>query len=242
MTGPLTGVRLPATAKFQLATKSPLTGGYLCANSSGDFGPHLKKIGFDGLMIEGQSKDWIYLQIVDGKVKFQDAASLLGLGSFETQAALKSSIGSGKSSALSIGPAGERQVNLACISVDKRFFGRGGAGAVMGAKRLKEIAIRGSSDIRFADPKLLTELNYKAVENLKQTRVNHARYGTPQYIEVLNQLGCLPTRNFRNSYFEGADKIDSHLMIKRYWERNTACYMCPVACGKLNQVKERPFA
>ena len=79
ITGPLTGVRLPSTTKFQLATKSPETRQYLCSNSGGDFGPQLKMAGFDGLIIEGKADDWIYLRIKDGEVSFEDARSMKGM-------------------------------------------------------------------------------------------------------------------------------------------------------------------
>ncbi len=241
VTGPLTGVRLPATTKFQLATKSPNTGIYLCTNSSGSFGPYLKKAGFDGLIIEGQSDDWVYLTIVDGRVGFHDARPMLGASTVESQKALRESLGQG-SAALSIGPAGENLVALACIGVDGRFFGRGGAGAVMGWKRLKGVAVRGSAEIPVADSESVKNLFKTAVANLKETRAVHAKYGTLQFLESLNELGSLPTRNFQSSYFERADRIDAHAMVDTYLVKHTACYLCPIACGKVNEVKTGPFA
>jgi aldehyde:ferredoxin oxidoreductase len=242
MTGPLTGVHLPCTTKFQLATKSPMTGIYLCSNSSGNFGPYLKRAGYDALVIEGRADEWTYLQIVDERVTFKDGRSLLGLSTFETQKALKDSMETDSAAAISIGPAGETLSNLACVGADERFFGRGGAGAVMGSKLLKGVVVHGSGTVPVACPKLMGELNKKAIDNLRETRATHTEQGTLQFLEPLNELGCLPTRNFQTAYFKGAKKIDAHAMVGNYWVKNIACYRCPIACGKMNEVKEGPFA
>ena len=188
MTGPLTGVRLPSTPKFQLATKSPNTGIYLCANSSGQFGSYLKKAGFDGLIIEGRAEDWAYLQIIDDQVSFHEAGPLQGLGNSEAQKVLKHSIEKGSASALTIGPAGEKLVHLACINVDARFFGRGGAGAVMGSKKLKGIVIQGTGTVPVADPEQVHKIFRDGVAMLKDSRASHTKYGTAQFVEVLNDL------------------------------------------------------
>jgi len=245
MTGPVTGVRLPTSTKFQLATKSPATGIYLCTNSSGEFGPYLKRAGFDGLIVEGRAAEWTYVSILDGRVEFHDAAPLLGTSTSECQRLLKKPLAGANAkgaAALSIGPAGERAVALSCIGVDERFFGRGGPGAVMGWKRLKGIVVQGSGTIPVADQAAVKELYRAAAANLKGSRASHTEYGTPQFVESLNELGCLPTRNFQTSWFEGADKIDAHAMVEGYTAKSSACYMCPIACGKVNEVREGPFA
>ena len=241
MTGPLTGVRLPSTTKFQLATKSPETGMYMCSNSGGDFGPQLKMGGYDGLIIEGTAKAWTYLSIQDGKVEFHDASALLGLSTHETLESMKDAVGDGKASAMSIGPAGERLVKISYICVDTRAFGRGGAGAVLGSKKLKGIVVRGTGKIPVANGEKIDDIRKGAIKNLRETRANHTKYGTPQYIETINELGCMPTRNFQTTYFEGGNKVNAHVMYDQYLEKNYACYMCPLACGKVNEVKEGPY-
>lgn len=248
MTGPLTGVKLPSTTKIGLSTKSPETGIYLCSNSGGDFGPQLKFCGFDGLVIEGQADDWTYLLIREGSdtngvhVTFGDARPWQGLTTGKTLKALKEAMGNKQAGALSIGPAAERLVRLSYINVDTRAIGRGGPGAVLGSKRLKGIAVLGSGPIPVADPDRLKETQRAAIEDLRETRANHTKYGTPQYIEIINELGCMPTRNFQTTYFEGGDAIDAHMMREGYWVRNYGCYRCPVACGKVCEVKDGPFA
>ena len=242
VTGPLTGVNLPSTTKMGLSTRSPETGIYLCANSGGDFGPQLKFCGFDGLIIEGQATEWTYLLIRDGEVTFGDARPWHGLTTDKALAALREAIGDRRAGALCIGPAAERLVRLAYINVDSRAVGRGGAGAVLASKRLKGIAVLGSGTIPVADEKRVAEIRQEAIRKLRETRANHTRYGTPQYLEVINELGCMPTRNFQTAYFEGMDNIDAHAMRQEYWVKNYACYHCPVACGKVCRVKEGPFA
>ncbi len=255
MTGPLTGVRLPSTTKMGLSTKSPETGHYLCTNSGGEFGPQLKFCGFDGLIIEGQSEDWSSLLISgDGdpggvRVSFHSARPWLGLTPNETLAALREAIGDGdarvrshRAGALAIGPAAERLVRISYTNVDTRALGRGGSGAVFGSKRLKGIAVLGHGAIPVADPERVKAIRRAAIAELRETRANHTRYGTPQYIEIINELGCMPTRNFQTAHFEGASKIDAHAMREGYWVKNYGCYQCPVACGKVCEVKEGPFA
>ena len=182
------------------------------------------------------------LNLSDDRVTFHDAKPLCGMHITETQKALKDSMDGGNSSALSIGPAGEKLANLACISVDSRYFGRGGAGAVMGSKKLKGIVIQGSGTIPVAEPDLVKDIFKKAVATLKETRAVHTKYGTPQFVEILNELGCVPTRNFQSSYFEGSTEVDAQAMLENYREKDSTCYMCPIACGKVNRVKEGPFA
>jgi aldehyde:ferredoxin oxidoreductase len=241
MTGPLTGVRLPSTTKFQLAAKSPETGMYMCSNCGGEFGPQLKKAGFDGLIIEGVADEWTYLTIKNGEVGFHDGRGMKGMSADQTLDRLKEALGDKRAAALSIGPAAERLVKISYICVDTRAFGRGGAGAVLGSKKLKGIALRGTGAIPVADQKKIDAIRKEAIVTLRKTRANHTKYGTPQYIETINELGCMPTRNFQTTFFEGTDKVDAHVMYDKYLEKNYACYMCPVACGKINVVKEGPY-
>ena len=241
MTGPLTGTPLVSTTKFQLATKSPETRMYLCSNCGGDFGPHLKQAGYDGLFIEGKAADWTYLSLIDGKVSFGDARPWKGFSSMKTLEALHEATGEKKAGAMSIGPAGENLVRFAYINVDERAFGRGGPGAVMGSKLLKGIIVKGTGEIPLANKERVDEIRKAAIKELKESRANHTKFGTPQYIEVINELGCMPTRNFQTGQFEDCDKIDAHVMRDEYLEKNYACYRCSVACGKVCVVKDGPF-
>jgi aldehyde:ferredoxin oxidoreductase len=241
-TGPLTGVPLPSTTKFGVSTKSPETGLYLCSNSGGDFGPRLKFCGFDGLIIEGRAERPTYLVIRDDAVSFHDASHLLGLKMSEVRGKLSEAIGDSKASVLCTGPAAEQLVKFAYIQVDGRAFGRGGPGAVMASKNLKGMVIKGSGEIPLANPERVKEIRTAAIKELRKTVANHTKYGTPQYTEVINELGCYPARNFQSSHLENAQGIYAQHMREHFWARNFACYHCPVACGKVCEVKEGPFA
>jgi len=144
VTGPLTSTPTFGSSKFHLVTKSPLTGIYLCSNAGGYFGAELKFAGYDGIIIEGKASNPIYVSIKDDHVEFNDAKHIWGAGTWGTQKAVKEETGGGKTRVMCIGPAGERLVRFACVMSEDRSFGRGGAGAVLGSKNLKAIAVRGS--------------------------------------------------------------------------------------------------
>lgn len=239
--GPLTGLTLPAPTKYQLSTKGPETGHYLCSNSSGKMGIMLKKMGYDGLILEDQCDEWTYLHIRDGKVEFRDAAGWVGKMTGETMEGLKEAVGNPKASVLTIGPAAENLVKISYVCVDSRAFGRGGAGAVFASKKIKAIVTEGSAEIPASDPEKLKEIRKKALPILKETRGNHTKYGTAQYIGPINELGCMPTRNFQTTWFEGGDKVDHLTLYNHYHKGNVACTGCPVACGTMAKVYEGKY-
>jgi len=241
MTGPLTGVPVYSSTKFQLATKSPLTNMYLCSNSSGNVGPHLKFSGYDGIIVEGKSKEPVYVLIQDNRVQFLDATGIWGLKTNEVDDRLKEIHGDPRLSVMSIGPGGENLVRYACIQVDGRSFGRGGCGTVMGAKNLKAIAVKGTGKINLADEKLLTDYIKANMANTRNSKAGHTKYGTAQYTEVINNFGCYPTNNFQTGVFTGGETTYADVMAKEYKIKNAACYRCPIACAQVCEVKEGPF-
>jgi aldehyde:ferredoxin oxidoreductase len=241
-TGPLTGTPLPSTTKCGLSTRSPETGLYLCSNSGGDWGPQLKAAGYDGIVLEGGASQPTYLRIVDDQVTFHDARSLVGLRTSAVRSAMLEDAGDEGASVLCTGPAAEKEVRFSIVQVDYgRAFGRGGAGAVMAAKNVKGIVVRGSGKIKLANPQRVKEIRAQALKQLRRTRANHTKYGTAQYVELINELGCYPARNFQSSYLPGAEGTYAQAMRERYLDHNTACYRCPVACGKACEVREGPF-
>ncbi len=242
-TGPLTGTPLPSTTKFGLSTRSPETGIYLCTNSSGHCGPRLKAAGCDAIIVQGRAAQPMYLRIEDGQVTFHNARPLLDLPTHRVRAALLEGSGDEDASVLCTGPAAERGVRFSIVQVDYgRAFGRGGAGAVMAAKNLKGIVVLGDGEVSIADPARVRAIRDEAIQQLRQTRAVHTQYGTAQYTEVINELGCYPARNFQSSYLPGANATYAQTMRERYWVQNSACYRCPVACGKLCEVRDGEFA
>lgn len=239
MTGPLTGTVVPASTKFQCATKSPETGIYLCSNAGGDFGPQLKFAGYDGLIIEGRASKPVYVSINDDKVEIKDAAKLWGKTTGEVDKILRDKISRSKAGVMSVGPAAEEKVAFSCIRVDGRSFGRGGTGAVMASKNLKAIVVKGQGKLNYAN---LVELKKRIKPaEVRKACQDLADYGRPIYTESINELGCYPVRNFQTAVFSEVDKIDARFMKENFFVKNRACFKCPVACLKVCEVKTGRF-
>jgi len=238
MTGPLTGTIVPASTKFQCATRSAETEVYLCSNSGGDFGPQLKFAGYDGLVIEGKSSEPVYLFISNDKIEFKDAHVLWGKSTSEVYKALQTTYP--EAGIMCIGPAAEKKVAFSCIKVDGRTFGRGGAGAVMASKNLKAIVVKGKGKLSYAD---LTELKKRIKpREIRKACQSLADYGRPIYTEAINELGCYPVRNFQTAVFKEVDRVSAPFMKQNFFIKNGACYRCPVACLKVCQVKSGSMA
>ncbi len=243
LSGPLSGTMAPGAGKHVIITKSPATGAWLDAYSSGRMAPEMKFAGYDGIVITGRAKRPVYLLIEDEKVEFRDADHLWGRGAFEAETWVKENFHPDCGS-VSIGPAGENLVNFACVGSEYfRKAGRGGAGAVLGSKNLKLIAVKGSGGIRCADIQGVRDLVRKHYESFKDNPAGQARrkYGSPLTMTITNAAGMLPTRNFLKGQFErGIGAIDKDGVEKaRIADRS--CYACFASCGKLTQVKDGIF-
>ncbi|MDI6819661.1 MAG: aldehyde ferredoxin oxidoreductase family protein [Candidatus Hodarchaeaceae archaeon] len=244
MTGPAVGTPLPACPRWEVVTKSPLTSMYCCGSVGGFFGAELKFAGYDGIIVRGKAANPTYLAIIDGRAELRDAGKLWGMNTDEVEAALRKELKDSRARVASIGPAGENLVKIASIQADLRSAGRGGPGAVMGSKLLKAIAVRGHERIEVADEDGLMALTRELVSSMKESRAvqNFSRWGTPQFVDPVNEGGLWPTRNFREGSFEGARRLNAESMRERLVKRDTACYACPIACGKLSVVGDGPYA
>ncbi|MFY9446246.1 MAG: aldehyde ferredoxin oxidoreductase family protein [Dethiobacteria bacterium] len=240
-TSPLTGLPLPSTTKFQLATRSPETGIYLCTNSSGFVGPYLKRNGFDGIIVEGRADEPVYLFIKQGQVEFKNASHLVSLSTGETEKAIQEEIGNKRAAVMMAGPAAFVGVRVANVMVGDRSFGRGGAGLVMASKNLKAIAVDNEGEIPVFDLQKLKEINREAVRKAHETRKGHTLYGTNQYTEILNELGCYSVKNFTTGVFDGVETISKDYVTNHFKVKSKACFRCPVACAQVCEVKEGPF-
>ncbi len=232
--GPLTASLAPSSARSTVVTKSPLTGIFLDTQFGGSFGVEMKLAGFDCVVIHGKAAQPTCLWIHDSSAEFLDASGLWGKGCFETEGRLKKRLGDGAKVA-SIGPAGEGLVRYACITFERyRQAGRGGAGAVMGAKNLKAMVVQGAGKIRVANSKGLKEAVKAANERIKNNHFTplRRRYGTPLWVAPVNSAALLPTRNFSTGVFEGADRISGETMKDKIVKKDGACYNCPIACWK----------
>jgi len=240
MTGPLTGTPVYSGTKFQLATKSPLSGRYICSNSSGYLGPNLKSAGYDGIIFEGKSPTPVYITIIDDEVKFHDAVHLKGKTTGEVNAYMKETHDIPRG-VMSIGVAGENRVTYACIQVEDRSFGRGGGGAVMGDKNLKAVAVKGSGKVRLHNEEALRKYIRENMKACKESKPVHTQLGTAQYTEVINNLGCYSVQNFQTAVLDNAEPIYATEMVKSFKKKNAACYRCPIACAQVCEVKDGPF-
>ena len=249
-TGPLTGTMASTSGRFVVVTKGPLTGAIACSNSGGKFGAELKFAGYDLLVVHGRSPSPVYLHIVDGDVEFMPAAEIWGASVWHTEEWIKARHQDPLLKVASIGVAGERGVRYACIINDlHRAAGRSGVGAVMGSKNLKAVAVRGTVGVRVNDPKRFMEAVRQTKEALVESdgRKELTELGTNAMLDMMQEFGGLPTRNFQAVQFEGAGKINAAAMSEvkpnghRNLVANKACFGCTIACGRIAHIDEHHF-
>ena len=240
-TGPLTGTVVPTSGRFAMVTKSPLTGTIFNSNTGGFIGYNMKRCGIDALVVKGKSEKPVYA-VIDGEstVEIKDATELWGMDTKQTMAKLKTIEGD-KINALMIGPAGENQVLFACImnDGDHRAFGRGGVGAVMGSKNLKAIVVKnGKKKTEMVDGEKVKRQLKPALDKIKLvpiTRASLPMFGTSSLVNLINEMGMLPIRNFQKGYHEDADKISGEKIRSDILTGDEGCYACPIRCGRMTK-------
>ncbi len=245
ITGPLTGTLATSGGRYEVVCKAPLTGTMAASNSGGYWGPELKYAGYDAIIFEGKAKEPVYLWINDDEVELRNAVSLWGATVYETTDMVKEATDEDAKVAC-IGPAGENKVKFACIMNDyTRAAGRSGVGAVMGAKNLKAIAVKGSGGIGVADPDGFMASVTKARQMLKDHPVTGEglkAYGTNILVNILDQTGGLPARNFRDSgTFPNANATGGESLAEQYLVRNKGCMGCSIGCGRISEVESGKF-
>ncbi len=234
-TAALTGTGAPCSSRFNLSTKSPLTGIILSANSGGNFGIYLKRAGLDALIIKGRAKKPSYLLIDDGKITIEDAGDIWQMDTEQTQQTFIHRYGK-KCGKMAIGPAGENLVRYACILSDERALGRGGAGAVMGSKNLKGLVARGTGKVELFDKKGFKKTIKAWIQMLKEHPTTGGAlpdYGTDGLLAKASTLNCLPTENFKYGTYEDANLIDGEYMADNILVKNDGCLSCPIRCGRV---------
>ncbi len=249
-TGPLTGTMASTSGRYAVVTKGPLTGAIACSNSGGKFGAELKFAGYDLLILEGRSPQPVYLHIVDDTVEILPADEIWGTTVWHTEEWLKAHHQNPLLKVASIGVAGERGVRYACVVNDlHRAAGRSGVGAVMGSKNLKAVAVHGSVGVKVKDPKrfmaAVRETKAQLADN--DGRRELTDYGTNAMMDAMQTFGGLPTRNFNEVQFEGANKVNAKAMMTptRHGHTNLitnkACFGCTIACGRIAHIDEHHF-
>jgi len=242
-TGPLTGTLAPCNRQC-IVTKSPLTGIFTDSYVGGHFGQELKFAGYDVLGIAGKARKPVYLWIDDDKTEIRPASHLWGLDTYKTYEVLKEELGDETVKISCIGPAGERKVRFAMVDCDHhRQAGRCGTGAVMGAKNLKAVAVRGTGKISVADPKAFHDAVRTAYDEISKS-LDSAQYqkgGTPSFVSFSNDQGLYPTRNFQDGMFEGAENLTDTSQRKNFWLREYGCFACPIHCSKVGIIRRGEF-
>ncbi|MGQ4870820.1 MAG: aldehyde ferredoxin oxidoreductase family protein [Candidatus Thorarchaeota archaeon] len=243
-TGLLTGSMFPQASRHVIAALSPLTDIWGESHAAGFWGTELKLAGYDAIFFTGASRDPVYLNVRDSEVDLLDAEDLWGRDVFETDDLLHERHGR-RCRTLAIGQAGENLVRFAAIMNDRdRASARSGLGAVMGSKKLKAICVRGTGKIEVADPD-----NYLRVMDGFYERMlanpftpERARYGTTNLVELMHNIGRLPSYNMRQGVFEGYMKISGEVITERYLVKPRADWSCLQRCGRYTAVRTGPYA
>ena len=249
-TGPLTGTMASTSGRYAVVTKGPLTGAIACSNSGGKFGAELKYAGYDMLIVQGKAAEPVYLHIVDDKVEILPAGDLWGSTVWHTEESLKARLQNPRLKVASIGVAGERGVRFACIINDlHRAAGRSGVGAVMGSKNLKAVAVYGTVGVTVDDPVRFMEIVRVTHQQLAENdgRKELTELGTNSMIDMMQEFGGLPTRNFNEVQFKGTGNINPAAMERANARghvnliTNKACFGCTIACGRIAHIDKDHF-
>jgi aldehyde:ferredoxin oxidoreductase len=243
--GPLTGTQIYNSNRFEVIAKSPLTGIYGESNCGGHWGESFKKCGYDALLITGKADRPITISLSNDQITMDEATSLWGKETFETDLILKKQYGDSAQVAC-IGPAGENLVKFANITTDgthARSVGRCGLGAVMGSKNIKAIVVRGDKEIELADPDKVHALIKKLGSPMAEFRKTLGAYGTSGGMEMCEEIGNIPVKNwFQGPFPEGAKKISGQRMAATILTNNYHCGRCVLNCGRVVRAVDGPYA
>ncbi|MCL4766825.1 MAG: aldehyde ferredoxin oxidoreductase family protein [Hyphomicrobiaceae bacterium] len=251
-TGPLTGTAASTGGRYSVITKGALTNAIACSNSGGYWGAELKFAGWDMIILEGRSPKPVYLAVIDDKAELHDASGIWGTSVWQTDEWIKKRHQDPMMHVSAIGVAGENQVLYSCIVNDlHRAAGRSGVGAVMGSKNLKAIAVRGTGGVRVRDFKAFmaaANAGKKVLRDNAVTGQGLPTHGTQVLMNVINEVGALPTRNSRDVQFEGAHDISAEAMAtprktdgRKNLLTNQACFGCTIACGRISKIDESHY-
>lgn len=241
MAGVTTGAAISGQSRINANAKSPLSGGIGDAQGGGFFPAEFKFAGFDGIVIKGKSPKPVYLSIIEGKPELRDAAHLMGKITGEVDAILKEELGDQKIEILQHGPGAENGVLFSTlVSMSNRHAGRTGMGAVMASKNLKAVVVRGKKKPEIFDSKALVALNRLGPGAVKENpdMDGLAEHGTAVVTLFNNSIGCLPTRNYNEGQFEGAEGVSGELMSETILKERDTCYACVVRCKRVVEVTE----
>ena len=230
----ISGVPASGFCRFSVQTKSPLMGGLVDSQAGGFFGPELHAAGWDGLTISGRASTPVYLYIADDEVEIRDASHLWGQSTGDAETAIRTETNEANTRVCVIGPGGENRVRFACLVNERKHInGRGGAGAVMGSKNLKAIAVNGTKGVSLHDQEAILDHAKWFTKNSRENpdNANHQLFGTSVYVNACNEAGILPTHNFQTGYLENADAtISGEIMLETMGQKHKGCWKCTNRC------------
>ena len=241
MNGPLTGTAGPAVGRFVITARSPATGLWGESNCGGFWGPELRMAGYDGLWIQGRAEQPVYIWICDNHIEIRSAIHLWGSDTYVTQRAVESELGSGRARIAVIGPAGEAMLPFSLILTDHgRVAGRTGMGAVMGAKNLKAIAVKGSRQIPVVDPEAFKLIRSSANRELRSDAVSKVLQdlGSGGAAEYFDYLGMMPKRYYRSAESTDILKTSGASLSETILAGVSACHACVIACGRVVRLED----
>jgi aldehyde:ferredoxin oxidoreductase len=248
--GPFAATGIPLNSRWVVAGKSPETGIWADSYCGGSFAVQLKRAGYDALIVEGASKDPVYISIFNDDVEVKDASHLWGKKTLETELDIARDLNianrrEDNPAVVNIGPAGENLVKFAAVMhTAHRAAGRAGLGAVMGSKKLKAIAVRGTGSVSTADPtKVRDVMKEISTETLTNPNiVNFTKHGQVGFVGSLNQLGMLPTKNFQQGTYDKYEAITGETMTQTILKSRNTCSQCAVDCKREVEVLDGPCA
>ncbi len=242
-TGPFQGTSISSTGRFAVITKSPLSGIFLDTYCGGWFAHSLKRCGYDLVIIEGKADEPSYISIENDEASVKNAFGFWGRTTSETEDTLRELEGKGVR-VLSTGPAGEKLAKIACLIGDRRrSAGRGGSGAVFGSKNLKAVCVNGKKNVPIADEGMLKEAKTRFAKNVEDDREDSDfyKYGTAGILDDASEKDRIPTRNYSQGEFEGAEDITGETLHEKYAVNMVACCPCTIKCqGDLEGGREKP--
>ena len=240
----VTGASISGLSRINVNAKSPMSGAIGDSQAGGFFPAEFKFAGYDGVVFGGKSPKWVYLTIINGEAKLNDASHLLGKVTGEVDALLKQEVGDPKAQVMQVGPAAEKGVRFSSIvNMSNRMNGRTGMGLVMASKKLKAIVVRGKAKPAVADQKAMVALNKTSPEAVKTNpdMDGLAKFGTAVVVMFNNMIGTLPTRNYTEGQFEHAEPISGEKMAETILKRRETCYACVVRCKRVVEIQEGKY-
>lgn len=244
--GPLNGTLIPASSRWSVAAKSPLTGYLGSGNAGGQWGPELKWAGFDAVAIRGVSEKPCFIYLHDGEVDVLPAEGIWGKTTWEAEEIIRDMLGDPGAKVVSIGKAGENRVPIATVIGDKTHSGgRGGVGAVLGSKNVKAVAVRGRGGVKVHDPEGLLALAQEMLQYVSNEPAfeTYYKYGsTTALAGRYEKIGGIPAYNFQRGVFPHLRDIDHVALSSKYNLAAKSCVSCPIACWHTYAVPRGKYA